>query len=110
MSDPLSELTREIVAFRDAREWAQFHDPKNLALAISIEAAELNEHFLWKDPGDERAEGVREELADVLIYALLMAHHYGADPAALVRAKLLVNEAKYPADRARGRADKYTDL
>ncbi|MHB1192270.1 MAG: nucleotide pyrophosphohydrolase [Longimicrobiales bacterium] len=110
MSDSLSQLTREIVAFRDARDWAQFHDPKNLALAISIEAAELNEHFLWKKPADARVEGVLEELADVFIYALMLAHHYDADPAALIRAKLLVNDVKYPVERARGRADKYTDL
>lgn len=110
MTDSLSALTRQIVSFRDAREWAQFHDPKNLALALSIEAAELNEHFLWKEAGDARAEGVYEELADVLIYALLLAHHYGADAGALVRDKLRVNEEKYPVERPRGRADKYTDL
>ncbi|HSW29072.1 MAG TPA: nucleotide pyrophosphohydrolase [Longimicrobiales bacterium] len=110
MNESLSDLTREIVAFRDARDWAQFHDPKNLALALSIEAAELNEHFLWKEAGQARIEGVQEELADVLIYALLVAHHYQMDPAALVRDKLRANEEKYPVDRARGRADKYTEL
>jgi NTP pyrophosphatase (non-canonical NTP hydrolase) len=110
MSDSITALTDQIVTFRNARDWARFHDPKSLALALSIEAAELNERFLWKDPEEADPEGVREELADVLIYAFLLAHHYGADPAELIARKLMTNEKRYPVDRARGRANKHNDL
>ncbi len=104
------EATAAIVRFRDQRDWAQFHDPKNLSIALSIEASELNERFLWKPADAADPLGVREELADVLIYALLIAHHYGMDPAELVREKLRSNEERYPVDRSRGKAEKYTDL
>ena len=110
MSESIQALTDAVIAFRDARDWAQFHDPKNLAIALSVEAAELNERFLWKRPEEADTDGVREELADVLIYSLLLAHHYGLNPVDIVREKLSVNERKYPVDRSRGRADKYTDL
>lgn len=105
-----NDLITQIVAFRDARDWAQFHNPKDLALAISIEAAELNERFLWKDPGDAQMDGVGEELADVLIYSFLLADHYGFSVEDLVRRKLELNEERYPVQRAKGRAEKYTDL
>lgn len=99
--------------FRDARDWAQFHDPKNLAIALSIEAAELNELFLWKR--EDEAAGVdsarvREELADVFAYALLLADHYGFDPATIVEEKMAANAEKYPVERSRGTARKYSDL
>ena len=110
MSDAIQALTDEILAFRDARDWAQFHDPKNLSIALSIEASELNERFLWKPADAADPLGVREELADVLSYALLIAHHYGMDPAELVREKLRSNEERYPVHRSRGKAEKYTDL
>ncbi len=104
------DLITEVVAFRDARDWARFHNPKDLALALSIEAAELNERFLWKRPEEAEREGVAEELADVLIYGLLLAAHYGFSVEDLVRKKLELNERRYPVERSRGRADKYTDL
>src|SRR5688572_30625673 len=111
MDDRLSVLTEEIVRFRDERDWAQFHTPRNLAAALSIEAAELQETMLWKTDAqvhDEladtsRAARVREEVADVLIYALLLCHASGITPAQAIRDKLEQNRAKYPPDKARGR-------
>jgi len=114
----LDHLIQEIVRFRDARDWAQFHNPKDLAVALSIEAAELMEHFLWQSP-DQVDAAVRDprtraelgkELADVLIFGLLLAHRLGIDPAQAIRKKLQENDAKYPVAKARGTAKKYTEL
>lgn len=110
MSVSIEEIQAQVVAFRDARDWRQFHDPKNLALALSIEAAELNERFLWKKAEEADPAGVHEELADVFIYGMLLAHHYGFSIESIVRGKLAVNEERYPVDKARGSAKKYTDL
>ena len=112
----LEELTERIVAFRDERDWKQYHSPRNLAVSISIEAAELLELFQWSS--DESVESdvqarrtdLERELADILIYCLLLAHDTGVDPAQAIRAKLAENDAKYPADRARGSRVKYTNL
>ncbi|MDP5171248.1 MAG: nucleotide pyrophosphohydrolase [Bacteroidia bacterium] len=109
MSD-LKDLTAQWLAFRDAREWAQFHNPKDLALGLSIEAAELNELFLWKHPDEADREKVKEELADVFGFAILMAHHYGFDIREIVEEKLQKNAAKYPVDKAKGSNKKYTEL
>lgn len=109
----LSDLTDRIVQFRDERDWEQFHSPKNLAAAISVEAAELQELFLWEDgsePDPSRSDDVAEEIADVLIYALLFCHQMDVDPARAVREKLELNRERYPVDQARGRSDKYTEL
>jgi NTP pyrophosphatase (non-canonical NTP hydrolase) len=107
----MQELINEIVRFRDARDWAQFHTPRNLAMALSVEAGELLERFLWTEDGDEAdPEGSREEIADVLIFALLFCHELGIDPAEVVREKLAVNEEKYPVELARGRAVKWDEL
>lgn len=112
----LEDLTRQIVAFRDARDWKQFHSPKNLAASISIEAAELLECFQWSsdetiaDDVEKRRGEIEEEIADVLIYALLLAHDTGIDPAEAVRRKLSKNDAKYPAEKAKGNRAKYTEL
>ena len=110
MPASIEELREQVVAFRDARDWRQFHDPKNLALALSIEAAELNELFLWKNADEADDAGVREELADIFIYGLLLASHYGLSVESIVREKLAVNEERYPVEKARGSARKYTDL
>lgn len=109
-------LIRQLVAFRDRRDWAQFHDPKNLAEAISIEAAELLELFLWKTPDESRklADKDRahaaEEVADVFIYLALLSHELGIDIEKAVLDKLRKNEEKYPPEKARGNAKKYTEL
>ena len=106
----LSDLTRALVAFRDARDWKQFHNPKDLAAALSIESAELQELFLWREAGDADEDRVREELADVFSYALLLAHHYGLDVAELVLEKIRLNEERYPVERSKGSAAKYDEL
>lgn len=112
----LDDLTRQIVAFRDERDWKQFHSPKNLAASISIEAAELLECFQWSsdetiaDDVEKRRSDIEEEIADVLIYALLLAHDTGIDSAEAVQRKLAKNDAKYPAEKAKGSRAKYTEL
>jgi NTP pyrophosphatase (non-canonical NTP hydrolase) len=112
----LEDLTRQIVAFRDERDWKQFHSPRNLAASISIEAAELLECFQWSsdetiaEDVEKRRSEIEEEIADVLIYALLLAHDMGVDPAEAVQRKLAANGEKYPAERAKGKREKYTEL
>jgi dCTP diphosphatase len=106
MTDPL--VRDALRAFVAEREWAQFHTPENLAKSISIEAAELLECFQWNS--DAHIGAVKEELADVLTYCLLLADRLGVDPNQLVLDKLELTRAKYPADRARGRSTKYDAL
>lgn len=110
MENDIQELTALVKAFVDDRDWDQFHNPKDLALALSIEAAELNESFLWKKAEDAKPEKVREELADVFIYALLLARKYNWDIPDLVKEKLAANAVKYPVEKAKGSAKKYNEL
>lgn len=109
-SSPIDELLQQLRRFRDERDWAQFHNPKDLALALSIEAAELNEVFLWKKPEDADPARVREELADVLLYAFQLADKYGWDIPELMQEKLMQNALKYPVAQAKGTARKYDEL
>lgn len=109
MSD-LLDLQREALAFRDERDWAQFHNAKDLAAGLSIEASELLECFLWKDAKSADPAKLREELADVIVYALLLAHEAQIDIPSAVRDKLAKNALKYPVEKAKGRADKYDRL
>jgi NTP pyrophosphatase (non-canonical NTP hydrolase) len=109
MSD-IKLLQAEILAFRDERDWAQFHNTKDLAAGLSIEAGELLECFLWKKPEEADPAKIREELADVIVYALLIAAQANIDIPEAVRAKLKANAAKYPVDKAKGRSDKYDKL
>jgi len=112
------DLTRAIVAFRDRRDWKQFHSLRNLAAGLSIEAAELQEILLWKSEAEVEAlcrsssgrRGLGEEIADVLVFGLLFCHEAGLDPAKAVRRKLRANAKKYPVRLAKGRALKYTEL
>ena len=109
----MQNLINVLCHFRDERDWKQFHDPKNLAAALGIEAAELNEVFLWKSTEASHnvdVARVREELADVLAYALLLADAFGLDPEEIVLEKVATNAKKYPVEKARGVATKYTDL
>jgi len=106
----LKELEQSLVNFRDERDWKQFHNPKDLAVALSIEAGELLESFLWKNADDAKIEKVKEELADVLAYALLLGHHYGLDLEEVVREKVKKNGEKYPVEKAKGSATKYNEL
>lgn len=110
MDNPIEELLLLLRRFRDERDWAQFHNAKDLALALSIEAAELNEQFLWKAAEQADAGKVREELADVLLYAFQLADKYGWNIAELMREKIARNAEKYPVSLARGNAIKYDEL
>jgi NTP pyrophosphatase (non-canonical NTP hydrolase) len=101
-------VSAEIAAFVAERDWAQFHTPENLAKSISIEAAELLETFQWNAEAD--LDRVREELADVLTYCLLLAERIDADPNQIVLEKLALTRAKYPVDKARGLSAKYDQL
>lgn len=106
----MKELIKEIRQFTEDRDWDQFHNGKDLALALSIEASELNEAFLWKDAKDVKIEKVREELADIFNYAFLIADKYQLDVKEIVMEKLAKNALKYPVEKAKGKSDKYTDL
>lgn len=106
----MEQVIQRLRRFRDERSWQQFHNPKDLALALSIEASELLEAFLWKAPDDADPEKVKEELADVLAYALLLSDEYKFDIEKIVLEKIEKNEEKYPVDKAKGSAKKYNEL
>ena len=103
-------ITSKLLQFRDQRDWAQFHNPKDLALAISVEAGELLELFLWKDAESANQDRVKEELADVLAFAFLLAHKYGLDIKQIILDKIESNGRKYPGDKSKGNARKYNEL
>ena len=106
----IQELQQAIDQFTKDRDWDQFHNGKDLALALSIEASELLEAYLWKAPEEVKIEKVKEELADVINYAFLIASKYDLDIRQIVLDKLSRNAEKYPVEKAKGKADKYTDL
>jgi dCTP diphosphatase len=114
----LQEIKDRVLAFAKERDWEQFHSPKNLSMAISAEAAELMEHFLWQSPEQSHTDveatklraKVEEELADVFIFAIEFANVTGIDIAAIIQAKMQRNAEKYPVEKARGRSVKYTEL
>ncbi len=109
MSD-LKEILEVLLKFRDERDWEQFHNPKDLAVALSIEAGELLENFLWKPAEEAKPEKVKEELADVFAFAFLLAEKYGFDVKDIILEKIQKNGEKYPVDKAKGTAKKYTEL
>ncbi|WP_090987005.1 nucleotide pyrophosphohydrolase [Pedobacter suwonensis] len=106
----IEEITAALIKFRDERDWAQFHNPKDLALALNIEAAELLELFLWKNAEDANVDKIKEELADVFSYALLLAEKYNLDVKQIILDKIKLNDTKYPVDKAKGTAKKYDEL
>jgi len=112
----IDELTAKIIAFRDARDWAQFHNPKDVAISLSLEAAELLEHFQWKNSAEiekhvkTHKTAISEELADVLYWVLLLSHDLKIDPLAALTKKLGKNAKKYPVAKTKGRHTKYTEL
>lgn len=111
--DEFKFLTSELQKFRDARHWEQFHNTKDLALAISIEVAELNELFLWKTTEEcERVdkEKLKEELADIFAFAFLLAGKHGFDVKEIVLEKINRNNEKYPVEKSRGTSKKYNEL
>ncbi|MGC6456295.1 MAG: nucleotide pyrophosphohydrolase [Coraliomargaritaceae bacterium] len=117
-STQLQEIKDRVLAFARERDWEQFHSPKNLSMAISAEAAELMEHFLWQSPEQSRTDmeveklrkKVEEELADIFIFAIEFANISGMDIAEIIEAKMRRNADKYPVEKAKGRSDKYTEL
>ncbi len=115
MSD-ISEITKRIIAFRDARDWKQFHNPKDLALSLVLEAAEVMEHFQWKNPKEidkyikTNKGDIADELADTLYWVLLMSSDLSIDIRKALEKKLEKNEAKYPVEKAKGKHTKYDKL
>jgi dCTP diphosphatase len=114
--DPIQDLRNKLRQFAAERDWDQFHSPKNLAMALSVEAAELLEHFQWLSDADsaalapEKQAKVREELADVLLYLIRLADKLDIDLATAAIDKLNINAKKYPVLKARGSNKKYTEL
>ena len=106
----MDEIIAALLKFRNERDWEQFHNPKDLALALNVEAGELLEVFLWKDYADADLEKVKEELADVFAFAFLMADKYNLDVKEIVLDKIAKNAEKYPVSKAKGSAKKYTEL
>jgi NTP pyrophosphatase (non-canonical NTP hydrolase) len=106
----MEEIIQELIKFRNERNWEQFHNPKDLALAINIEAGELLEEFLWKKHEDANKEKIKEELADVFAYAFLLAEKYDFDVKEIVLDKIKKNGEKYPIEKAKGTAKKYNEL
>lgn len=106
----LKETIQKLIDFRDQRDWEQFHNSKDLAAAISIEAGELLELFLWKDNEDVNIERLKEELADVLSFSLLLANKHNLDINQIISEKIDKNNQKYPVSKSKGTAKKYTDL
>lgn len=115
MSDFI-KLTDMVCAFRDERNWKQFHKPKDMALSLLLEASELAEHFQWKSDAESlgvlesRREDIADELSDVLYWTLLMAHDFGVDLPKAFERKLAKNELKYPIEKAKGSSKKYSEL
>jgi NTP pyrophosphatase (non-canonical NTP hydrolase) len=106
----ISQLTQKLISFRDARDWKQFHNPKDLALALSIESAELLEAFLWKSSEQASKDKIKEELADVIAYAFLLANECGLDVSEIVSSKIEANNLKYPIEKAKGSSKKYDEI
>jgi len=111
----MNDLRDAIRVFIEDRDWEQFHSPKNLAMALSVEVSEVVEHFQWlteeesRNLPPEKLAEVREEVGDVMIYLTELAEKLGIDPLEAARAKLEINRRKYPADLVRGKASKYTE-
>jgi NTP pyrophosphatase (non-canonical NTP hydrolase) len=106
----IDDITNKLIEFRNDRDWEQFHNPKDLALAISIEAGELLELFLWKNAEDANREKVKEELADIFSFAFLLANKYGLNVKEIILNKIKLNNDKYPVAKAKGTAKKYNEL
>jgi len=104
------EIIEALLKFRNERDWEQFHNPKDLALAINVEAGELLELFLWKNADEANREKVKEELADIFAYAFLLAEKYKLDIKEIVLEKIRKNADKYPVDKSKGNAKKYNEL
>jgi NTP pyrophosphatase (non-canonical NTP hydrolase) len=104
------EIIQALLKFRNERDWEQFHNPKDLALAINVEAGELLESFLWKNADEANKEKVKEELADIFAFAFMLAEKYQFDVKEIVLEKIQRNAEKYPVEKAKGSAKKYDEL
>ena len=107
------QIINEVIKFRDERDWKQFHNPKDLAISLTLESAELLENFQWSTPEEavsKKLQGIREELADVLIYAILLAETVNLNIEEIILEKLSMNRKKYPIEKAIGKKEKYTEL
>jgi NTP pyrophosphatase (non-canonical NTP hydrolase) len=109
MSD-IEQILEELRKFNEERDWDQFHNGKDLAIGLSVEASELLEAFLWKTPENVNPDKIREELADVLNYAFQMADKYDLDIKQIMLDKIKRNAEKYPVEKAKGSAKKYNEL
>lgn len=116
MNPEIEELQASLRAFATERAWEQFHSPKNLATALSVEASELLEHFQWlsdqqsRELSEDKRAAIAEEVADVLLYLLQLADKLAIDPLDAARKKLKTNAEKYPVERAKGSSKKYSEL
>ena len=110
----MKELIKKIRKFRDERDWDQYHSPKNLSMALMVEAAELAEHFQWltqeqsRNLSEEKLTAIKDEIGDVMIYLANLSDKLGIDPLEAAQGKLEKNKKKYPADLVKGKADKYS--
>jgi len=106
----IEEIIQKLIEFRNERDWEQFHNPKDLSLAISIEAGELLELFLWKKPEEADITKIEKELADIFAFAFLLANKYQLDVKQIILNKIDENSRKYPIEKSKGSAKKYNDL
>lgn len=106
----ITKLTEKLLEFRDKRDWKKFHNAKDLAIALNIESAELLENFLWKSAEEADLEKIKEELADIFCYGLLLAENYKLDLEKIITAKIAKNQQKYPIEKAKGTNKKYNQL
>jgi NTP pyrophosphatase (non-canonical NTP hydrolase) len=108
--EDLNSITSSIIQFAKERDWNQFHNSKDLSLAISIEASELNELFLWKANEDVDKNKLKDELADIFMFSILLAHKHQLDIPTIIKDKISKNKIKYPIDKSKGSAKKYNEL
>jgi len=108
--DAIENIYKALLDFRRDRNWEQFHNPKDLAIAISVEASELLQLFLWKNSSEANDDRIKEELADVLAFSLLLAHEKGLNIEEIILNKIKLNAEKYPVEKAKGNAKKYNEL
>jgi len=106
----LKDITTMLTKFRDDRDWKQFHNPKDLSIALSIESSELAQEFLWKEHDNADKDKVKDELADVFSYAFYLAEYYNLDIKQIIKDKIEKNEVKYPVEKSKGNAKKYNEL
>jgi NTP pyrophosphatase (non-canonical NTP hydrolase) len=110
MTTDIDQIIEALIKFRNERDWEQFHNPKDLAIAMNVEAGELLELFLWKKPDQADKKRIKEELADVFIFAFLLSHKCGFDVKKIIFDKIIRNGEKYPVEKSKGTARKYYEL